>query len=112
MQEDAYTEIAAAAAGELPADIEPAVEAAADSETAAPEPTEAAEEAATEAVAGEAQAEAEEETARFPDLASWLPGENIWLFAVPIIIILLLWILYPVAFILIICVILWLWWLI
>lgn len=49
-------------------------------------------------------------TDRFPAIASWLPGGDIWLYSVPVIILLLLWLLYPVALILIICVILWLWW--
>lgn len=52
------------------------------------------------------------DTARFPDFMSWLPGGSVWLYSVPVIILLLLWLLYPVALILIICAILWLFWLI
>lgn len=51
------------------------------------------------------------DTARFPDFSSWLPDSGFWLYSVPVIILLLLWILYPIALILIICAIVWLLWL-
>ncbi len=51
------------------------------------------------------------DTARFPDISSWLPDSGFWLYSVPVIILLLLWILYPIALILIICAIVWLLWL-
>jgi hypothetical protein len=51
------------------------------------------------------------DSSRLPDFVSWLPGGNIWLYSVPVIILLLLWLLYPVALILIVCAIVWLIWL-
>lgn len=47
---------------------------------------------------------------RWPDVAAWLPGENMWLYAVPVIVLLFLWLFYPVILVLI-CIILALWWL-
>lgn len=105
MQEDATLGAAAAfdppAGGEPYASIEPA---------AVSQVADIAAGAAAESVAPEGSAT--DAPARFPDVTSWLPGDGIWLYSVPVIILLLLWLLYPVAFILIICVILWLWWLI
>lgn len=51
---------------------------------------------------------AEAEAARLPDIGSWLPGGSIWLYAVPVILLLFLWLFYPVILILV-CVILMLW---
>ena len=46
--------------------------------------------------------------ARLPDVASWLPGGSIWLYAVPVILLLFLWLFYP-AILILACVILMLW---
>jgi hypothetical protein len=56
-----------------------------------------------------AAGEAAEAAARLPDVTAWLPG-NMWLYAVPVILLLILWVFYPVILVLI-CIILALWWL-
>lgn len=48
------------------------------------------------------------EAARLPDIASWLPGGSVWLYAVPVILLLFLWLFYP-AILILVCVILMLW---
>ncbi len=55
--------------------------------------------------AGEVTAEA---VTRLPDMTAWLP-ENMWPYAVPVILLLFLWLFYPVILVLI-CIILALWW--
>ncbi|MDR7868594.1 MAG: hypothetical protein RIN56_17485 [Sporomusaceae bacterium] len=63
---------------------------------------------------GDAPAEADGDgcagtgAARLPDIESWLPGGSIWLYAVPIILLLFLWLFYP-AILILACVILMLW---
>lgn len=52
--------------------------------------------------------DAETEAARVPDIASWLPCGCIWLYAVPVILLLFLWLFYP-AILILVCVILMLW---
>jgi hypothetical protein len=64
-------------------------------EAAAPEAYEAADVAAAE---------------RWPNVSAWLPGGSVWLYAVPVILLLFLWLFYPVVLVLI-CIILALWWL-
>ncbi len=59
-----------------------------------------------EAAAGEVT---EEEVARLPDATVRLP-ENMWLYAIPVILLLFLLLFYPVILVLI-CIILALWWL-
>ena len=56
-----------------------------------------------------AAADPEEAAARWPDASAWLPG-SLWLHAVPVILLLFLWLFYPVILVLI-CIILALWWL-
>lgn len=51
---------------------------------------------------------AEAGAARLPDIASWLPGGSIWLYAVPVILLLFLWLFYP-AILILACLILILW---
>lgn len=51
---------------------------------------------------------AEAEAARWPELSSWLPGESLWLYAVPVILLLILWLFYP-AILILVCIILMLW---
>lgn len=46
--------------------------------------------------------------ARLPDVTSWLPCGSIWLYAVPVILLLFLWLFYP-AILILICVIFMLW---
>ncbi len=46
--------------------------------------------------------------ARLPDIASCLPGGSVWLYAVPVILLLFLWLFYP-AILILVCVILMLW---
>jgi len=58
----------------------------------------------------EADGAADEETARGPDVGPWLPGGSVWLYAVPVILLLFLWLFYPVVLVLI-CIILAIWWL-
>jgi hypothetical protein len=55
-----------------------------------------------------AEAVEAETAARLPDVAGWLP-DNMWLYAVPVILLLFLWLFYPVILVLI-CIILALWW--
>jgi hypothetical protein len=75
---------------------------------------EAAEEAGEEAaVGGEPEGAAnpeaaKAEAARWPELSSWLAGGSLWLYAVPVILLLVLWLFYPVILILV-CIILLLW---
>lgn len=65
---------------------------------------------AAETAAEAGTADAEEAEARWPDVAAFLPGVNLWLYAVPVILLLFLWLFYPVILVLI-CIILALWWL-
>jgi len=58
----------------------------------------------------EADVAVDEATARWPDVGSWLPGGSVWLYAVPVILLLFLWLFYPVVLVLI-CIILAIWWL-
>lgn len=63
----------------------------------------------TAAVAVETEAADAKAAARWPDISSFLPG-SLWLCAVPVILLLFLWLFYPVILVLI-CIILALWWL-
>jgi len=47
---------------------------------------------------------------RLPNVGSWLPGGSVWLCAIPVILLLFLWLFYPVVLILIACIIFLLWW--
>jgi len=51
---------------------------------------------------------AETEAARWPELSSWLPDGSLWLYAVPVILLLVLWLFYP-AILILVCIILMLW---
>ncbi|MDT8902511.1 hypothetical protein [Anaeroselena agilis] len=51
---------------------------------------------------------AESGAARLPDISSWLPGGSIWLYAIPLVLLLFLWLFYP-AILILACIILFLW---
>lgn len=66
-----------------------------------------------EAVSGEPECAADPEAAetaaaRLPELSSWLTGGNLWLYAVPVILLLVLWLFYP-AILILVCIVLLLW---
>lgn len=76
------------------------------------EPEDIAPDAASCEAAGPEEAAAadpEEAAARWPDVSALMPG-SLWLYTVPVILLLFLWLFYPVILVLI-CIILALWWL-